>query len=159
VIVLEHLDYNKFPNDLEKLTSFLTDTQDCLIKITDDYKQHANAKDKKLNKILYPIIEEIGSMRVALSKKWETNGFKETLTEHGLTENELATKLGAVKEARDKFIETQSGESTYAFTNVKPAAKHWYESMDPLLDELIDAVPGGLSLKPTKASFKQTMFS
>ena len=85
---IQPLDYNKLSSDADKLISFLEDTQNFLIMILErshDFK-NLNSKEKKtLQNITYPIIEEIGSMRVAVSGKSEDKIFKEKLSQSNLT--------------------------------------------------------------------------
>jgi hypothetical protein len=149
---LQPMDYNKSSSDMDKIISFLEDTQNFLIMIlekTDDFK-NLNSKERKiLQKITYPIIEELGSMRVNVSAKSEDETFKEKLLQSNLAENSLADKLSIVNTARNNFLNEQ--------TNIR-LAKMWFESLDSLLDELVMAVPGGLFLNKAKTSFKQMVF-
>lgn len=149
---LQPLDYNKLENDTDKLISFLEDTQNFLIMVlerSNDFK-NLNSKEKKiLQKITYPIIEEIGSMRVSVSGKSDDETFKEKLSQSNLSENSLADKLSIVNTARNNFLNEQADISL---------AKIWFESLDSLLDELVMAVPGGLFLNKAKTSLKQMIF-
>ena len=95
---LQPMDYNKSSSDTGKLISFIEDTQNFLIMIlekTDDFKNLDNKKKKTLQKITYPIIEELGSMRVAVSGKSEDKIFKEKLSQSNLTKNSLAASLNS----------------------------------------------------------------
>jgi hypothetical protein len=149
---IQPLDYNKLSSDADKLISFLEDTQNFLIMILErshDFK-NLNSKEKKtLQNITYPIIEEIGSMRVAVSGKSEDKIFKEKLSQSNLTKNSLADKLSIVNTARNNFLNEQANIDL---------AKIWFESLDSLLDELVIAVPGGLFLNNAKISLKQMIF-
>jgi hypothetical protein len=149
---LQPLDYNKSSSDTGKLISFIEDTQNFLIMIlekTDDFKNLDNKKKKTLQKITYPIIEELGSMRVAVSGKSEDKVFQEKLSQFNLAENSLTEKLNTVNTARNRFLDDQANIDL---------VKLWFENMDSFLDELITVVPGGLFLNKAKTSLKQMIF-